>query len=287
MSETLFERAVRDWLEDGDDRPSQPAIDAVLLAVKTTPQDRGLRIPRRFTTMPTYLRLATAAAIIAVAGVGAITYLGDGPKAGTTTPPATPTAPATGVPTAPTATFTVDVEAWTPYTSEVHGITTAYPPGWAVRQEATRGWDAAIDVPFPEEISPAADVFVNDARTVALRLWNVPADIEAIANSRPALIAWVEEFCDSADYFEPCDGIAERAIPMCRERRDCHPDAVIVPFDEDTVAFFVGAEDALTIAHVPRGDADPAAAQYGGAIRLLQAFLETMNVTVPQPEPGG
>ena len=32
----LFERAVRDWLEDGSDRTPRPAIDAVLLAVKTT-----------------------------------------------------------------------------------------------------------------------------------------------------------------------------------------------------------------------------------------------------------
>ena len=33
-----FERAVDDWLEDGSDRTPRPAVDAVLLAIKTTPQ---------------------------------------------------------------------------------------------------------------------------------------------------------------------------------------------------------------------------------------------------------
>jgi hypothetical protein len=47
MSDQLFERAVRDWLDDGSDKTPPTAIEAVLLAAKTTPQERVLGIPRR------------------------------------------------------------------------------------------------------------------------------------------------------------------------------------------------------------------------------------------------
>jgi hypothetical protein len=86
MSDRTFERAVLDWLEDGSDRTPPPAIDAVLLAVKTTPQERELAIPRRFTTMTSSVRLLAAAiALMAVVGGGAIWYVG------LTNPPPTPT----------------------------------------------------------------------------------------------------------------------------------------------------------------------------------------------------
>ena len=95
MSDQLFERAVRDWLEDGSDRTPRPAMEAVLLAIKTTPQERDLRIPRRFTRMPTYMRLAAAVAVLAIVGVGALTLF-KGPDIGsrpTPAPTASPTAP--------------------------------------------------------------------------------------------------------------------------------------------------------------------------------------------------
>jgi hypothetical protein len=82
MSDRLFDRAVRDWLDDGSDRTPPAAIDAVLFAVKTTRQERDLRIPRRFTEMPTYMRLAAGIAIVAVLGVGVLAYLNRGPNTG-------------------------------------------------------------------------------------------------------------------------------------------------------------------------------------------------------------
>jgi hypothetical protein len=98
MSDRLFERAVRGWLEDGSDRTPSPAIDAVLLAVKTTPQERDLRILRRFTEMPTYMRLTAAIALAAVVGVGVLAYVNRGPNAGGP-PTAAPTGTATSSPT--------------------------------------------------------------------------------------------------------------------------------------------------------------------------------------------
>jgi hypothetical protein len=133
MSDQLFEHAVRDWLEDGSDRTPRPAIEAVLLAVKTTPQERGLRIPRRFTLMPAYLRLAAVAAVVAVVGVGALTYIGGNPGAGGNIPPATP---------APTASHAATPAVTTPartdpplsqtFNSSVHGFSISHPDGWTV-----------------------------------------------------------------------------------------------------------------------------------------------------------
>ncbi len=67
-----FERATRDWLEAGSDTTPAATIDAVLLAVRTTPQERDLWIPRRITTLPTQVRLIAAIAIFAVAGFAAV-----------------------------------------------------------------------------------------------------------------------------------------------------------------------------------------------------------------------
>ncbi|MEO8470293.1 MAG: hypothetical protein ABI573_11585 [Chloroflexota bacterium] len=70
-NDRAFERATRDWLEAGSDRTPYATIDAVLLAVRTTPQERDLRIPWRTPTMPKSLRLAAMLAIVAIVGIGA------------------------------------------------------------------------------------------------------------------------------------------------------------------------------------------------------------------------
>jgi hypothetical protein len=99
MSDQQFERAVRDWLEDGSDRTPRSAIDGVLLAVRTTRQERDLRIPWRFTRMTTTMRLAAGIAIVAVIGVGALQLLGPGSGIGSKPTPS----PTTFVAPTPTA----------------------------------------------------------------------------------------------------------------------------------------------------------------------------------------
>jgi hypothetical protein len=94
MSDRLFERAVREWLDDGSDRTPRHAIDGVLLAIKTTPQQRDLPIPWRFPTMNPIPRLATVAAIAAVAIAGSLYLFGRGSPVG-----GSPTAPPTAKPT--------------------------------------------------------------------------------------------------------------------------------------------------------------------------------------------
>jgi len=128
MNDRLFERAVRDWLEAGSDRVPLAAIDAVLLAAKTTPQERDLRIPRRFKRMTTPMKMAAGIAIVAVAGLATLTFLDRNPGIGATPTPVPTTSPTTG--SAATATPTDDLfgtAGWTPFVSERYGYTISYP----------------------------------------------------------------------------------------------------------------------------------------------------------------
>jgi heat shock protein HslJ len=93
-----FEHAVNDWLAEGSDRTPKPAIDAVLLAVKTTPQERDLRIPWRNPNMATPLRLVAAIAIVAVIGFAGLTFLNPRTDGIGGMPLATPTAAPTPTP---------------------------------------------------------------------------------------------------------------------------------------------------------------------------------------------
>jgi len=87
--ERSFERTARAWLESGVNQAPDRAVQAVLLAIETTPQERDLRIPWRFPTMNTPFRVA-AAAVIGVMLLGGAAYLfgGGGPNIGG---PASPT----------------------------------------------------------------------------------------------------------------------------------------------------------------------------------------------------
>jgi heat shock protein HslJ len=94
-----FEHAVDDWLDEGSDRTPRHVVDAVLLAVKTTPQERDLRIPWRIPHMATPLRLAAVIAIVAIVGFAGLALLNPGTNRVGGTPPATPTPSASPTPT--------------------------------------------------------------------------------------------------------------------------------------------------------------------------------------------
>ena len=95
-----FDRAVAQWLDDGTDATPPGVIDAVLLAARSTPQERDFRIPWRTASM-TYLRVAAVIAIVAVGGVAALYAFGPGPNVGsglTPDPTTQPTLPPTASP---------------------------------------------------------------------------------------------------------------------------------------------------------------------------------------------
>jgi hypothetical protein len=69
-----LERAARSWLEDGPTQAPDRAVEAALLRIDITSQERDLRIPRRLPKMSTPARVA-AAAVIGVLAIGGAFYL--------------------------------------------------------------------------------------------------------------------------------------------------------------------------------------------------------------------
>ena len=69
-----LERAARSWIEAGPTQAPDRAIEAALLRIQTTSQERDLRIPWRLPKMTTPARVA-AAAVIGVLAIGGAFYL--------------------------------------------------------------------------------------------------------------------------------------------------------------------------------------------------------------------
>jgi N-acetylneuraminic acid mutarotase len=70
----LFDQRIADWLETDPDHAPAQALDVILAAVPSIPQRHASRVPWRFQTMTTPIRLA-AAAVIGVLAVGGAFYL--------------------------------------------------------------------------------------------------------------------------------------------------------------------------------------------------------------------
>jgi len=295
MSDRTFERAVNDWLEDGSDRTPPSAIDAVLLAVKTTPQERDLRIPWRFPFMPALSRASglAAVALVVVVGAGALVYFGSNRPSGagsqgTPVPTATP-APTVAPTAAPTPQPTFDPSdpaAWTTYTSAVYGFTMAYPSDWSVHTRAEHKWQPGE--PVVPDGWPWADVFANpeqvDGDSMGLWVWQVPAPAGADLDTWEGLQAALLEICE-VPTFGSCE-LASPATPMCRGQQECQPALVVSMGTEEVLPFgLFGDPEAgtITVFNIGREDDFPAAERYGGTVALLKAILTQVDVWPPQP----
>jgi hypothetical protein len=125
--------------------------------------------------------------------------------------------------------------------------------------------------------STAQEAFVNPAASIRVSAWTTDTGLGKVIDDPAEILAWVEDYC-AASRNTPCTGIADRAVPMCVEKRDCHP-ALLVPFADDVQAFVPGLDDGeITVVAVWRRDSDPSVALYGGGRKLLEAFLSTMDV---------
>ena len=100
-----LERAARSWVETGPTRAPESAVDRALLLIETTPQERDLRIPWRFTEMTLSARVVVAAVIGVLIVGGAFYFLRPGganlnsAATSSPTPGPTSTAPPTSSPT--------------------------------------------------------------------------------------------------------------------------------------------------------------------------------------------
>jgi Tol biopolymer transport system component len=139
-----FERAMHAWLESGSDRTPATAIDAVLLAVRTTPQERGLRAPWRTPAMNSPMRLAAVLAAVAVLGVAGLMYLNRGPAAGdapaASAPAAVASSPTASIAPSPSRPASVTgLIAFSKVTNAVARILSARPDGSGVATLITNG----------------------------------------------------------------------------------------------------------------------------------------------------
>lgn len=272
MSDRLFEHAVRDWLEDGSDRTPPAAIDAVLLAVKTTPQERDLRIPRRFSQMPFSIRLAAAIAIVAVIGVGALTFF-RGPSFGPPRPTAVPSPSSTLLPTAaPFSTLGVlDPPSFRTFTSPLYGFTIGHPEEFT-QEAATRPWtfedDAAEFLALEAEDSFIAG---PDGAQVRVSAWSLSVE------PGTTIDAWIESYCTAQG--EPCPNPRDRATDVNAAVGD-EPTGLLLVAAGGATAVFLNADRIFVVRCWQSNDA-PAVAIYGGCTPLVQAMAVTFELRDP------
>lgn len=166
-----FKRAIDDWLSSGSDRTPTPAVNAVLLAVQSTPQERDLRIPWRTPPMPAPLRLAAAIAIASVVGYAGLSLLNPPNGPGAVTPTPSPTTPAPSLTPEPTL-APIDTTGWVTYTSSLYELSIGHPPGWE-EIPASRLWSYEVDT--NDWLSPGMEAFFTaDGLGVRVSTWGVP-----------------------------------------------------------------------------------------------------------------
>lgn len=272
MRERSFEQAVGDWLETGSDRTPAPAIDAVLLAVKTTPQERDLGIPWRFPRMTTSMRLGAAIAIVAVVGIGAL-YLTRGPTPGvggtpTPSPTVLPTAAPSPSPTsaAQAVEARLDVTTWTTYVSNCYGFSIGLPVSWTLKQASAHDWTLAADHDW---LTTATEGFIPAENSIYVTAWSVAVPAGTTRD------AWIQAYCQAGG-MTPCTALQAASTVFTGDDRP----GVLVNTD-DTEAFILVANRMYVVALWEPFN-DPRTAPYGGADRLVDAFVSTMHLL-----PGG
>ncbi len=273
------EDRIADWLEE-EAAGSLPdrALDA------TFERTRSLRQARRsawrpFTmSRPIHALIAVGAAAVIIAGVIIVRPSPGGNVGGAPSPSPTPSH--TLVPSAsPSAAVSgpIDTSTWTTYMSRQYGFSIGHPAGWT-ETPATRDWtfetDSVVDV-----LTPAMDHFYTPVGGgVRVSAWSVVVEPATMFETGVDLEPWVEEYCAKTGN-TPCTGIPDRVVPLCLERRDCHP-GLLVPFRDDVQAVFTNGApgEKIIVVAVWRPESDPSVAQFGGSRRLLEGFLSTMCV---------
>jgi hypothetical protein len=285
MSDRLFDNAINDWLESGSDRTPSSAIDAVLLAVKTTPQERDLRIPRRLYQMTTSMRLGAAIAIVAVVGIGAlIVFRGPAPGVGgepTPSPAVLPTATPSPTTAAQAVADRLDITKWTTYVSNRYGFRIGHPADWTERP-ADHSWTlpTAAASGAPDAMGTSAEGFIAPGQTILVSAWSV-----AVAPGTTATTWIANLYCPSLYVPSPSDQVGcERLGPggprVTPVAVDGHAGS-LVRFSEDTQAFVLVGNTMYVVA-CWRPEDEPSVAPYGGATRLLEGYISTMHLL-----PGG
>ncbi len=273
------------WLEEGPVALPEATKRSIAVTTRTTHRSRrSTWMPWRFPTVNATIRLVLAGAAVlalAIAGVYVLNPGPDGPSVGG--PPSASVAPSPSpeTPASPSASLVtggpLDTADWIEYSSARYDLTISHPADWTVRP-ATRDWTLEVDA--ADWLSVAQESIIDPPQKVRVSAWSVATDADAALDADGVIDveAWVEAYCQKSRN-TPCVGIADRAVSLCLEWRDCHP-GLLVEFNDDVQAFFTNGSPGspMVVVAVWWGDAAPAVAPYGGSRRLLEAFLSTMCV---------
>lgn len=154
-----LERAARSFIEAGPTEAPDHTVEAALQTIRSTPQERDLRVPWRFIPMHGPARLLGAAAAVAAVAVGAFLLLGRSSEhVGTSPSPsrASPSASSAAVP---------DLD--TTFKSPLYGYTVRYPGDWQVLP-ATAVWKVDDYANFDRSLSDILGVGENFDGTSSL-----------------------------------------------------------------------------------------------------------------------
>ena len=135
FDDPLFDPRLADWLEEDPNTAPEQALDVVLASFPSINQRRALRVPWRFRSMTSTLRLGLAAAVVVAATVGGLYLLSSrtGPSvaAPETSPPDESASPS-AAPSTPAGNQTT-------FTSAQYGYSIEYPAPWSA-VPATEAW---------------------------------------------------------------------------------------------------------------------------------------------------
>jgi len=254
-----FERAVDDWLADGSDRAPKPAVNAVLLAVRTTSQDRVLRTPLRNLIITSPLPLVAAIAITLTLGAATLSTVGRGPVT-----VGGPVATETAAP-APTSSPTLeplDTATWRTTVANAFGFSISYPREWEI--EASPDVAPPSEAPWP---NPVAEVFATaaapDGQGVRVSAWSVPVD------PGTTIETWLRRYCVE----RACGTIPSEGVVLTLDGR---PGVLFTVGGYPHATVLV--DDRIYVVACWRANDDGAVAEYGGSRRLVEAFISTMEL---------
>jgi TolB protein len=190
LDDRSLERAARTWIEAGPTQAPDRAVEAALVRIQTTPQERDLRIPWRFPPMfSNRLTIAAVVVVVLVAGLFGVTKLasvgqtGPSPTPGSSVlPTAAPSPselnPAAGYPT---------LQGWIVFEHfglKPDGTTTTFDDNyhaiWLVHADGSGLHELAPGKPADgkqsPDISPDGTKIVFMSSTDASHLYEVPID---------------------------------------------------------------------------------------------------------------
>jgi hypothetical protein len=155
-----LERAARSWIEVGPTSAPEAAIEAALARIQTTPQERDLRIPWRFSDMSLPLRLAAAVVVVALAAGGVMLILrppGQPAVGGPSPSPST-----TSSQPAPSSSPVVPSSLLAPFSSAVYPYSIEIPSNWKIRNSERE----ITATEFPYDYDVGVDYFSATAPTI-------------------------------------------------------------------------------------------------------------------------